>query len=77
MVTKPVASLVFILFGTQISALFIDDSTIVRDKLLHNLAQIFTGIQPYHMMLGTLGTKQRITHSQKFPTIGFFTKWYW
>jgi hypothetical protein len=56
MVTKPVASLVFILFGTQISALFMDDSTIVQDKLLHNLAQIFTSIKPYHDV-GDFGDK--------------------
>jgi hypothetical protein len=59
MVTKPAASLVFILFGTQISALFMVDSTIVRDMLLHNLAQIFTGIKPYHDV-GDFGDK--VTH---------------
>jgi hypothetical protein len=56
MVTEPVASLVFILFGTQISALFMDDSTIVQDTLLHILAQIFTGIKPYHDV-GDVGEK--------------------
>jgi hypothetical protein len=56
MVTEPVTSLVFILFGTQISALFMDDSMIVRDTLSHNLAQIFTGIKPYHDV-GDVGDK--------------------
>jgi hypothetical protein len=66
MVTKPVASLVFILFGTQISALFMVDSTIVRDKLLHNLAQIFTGIKPYHDV-GDFGDKATHLSLTKIP----------
>jgi hypothetical protein len=66
MVTKPVASLVFILFGTQISALFMDDSTIVQDKLLHKLAQIFTGIKPYHDV-GDFGDKATHLSLTKIP----------
>jgi hypothetical protein len=66
MVTEPVASLVFILFGTQISTLFMDDLTIVRDKLLHNLAQIFTGIKPYHDV-GDFGDKATQHSPTKIP----------
>jgi hypothetical protein len=46
MVTDPDASRVFTLFGTQISALYmdnIDDLSIDRDTLPHKLAQIFIG----------------------------------
>jgi hypothetical protein len=45
--SQPIGRLVFILFGTRISALFMVDRTLVRDTLLHNLAQIFTGSRPY------------------------------
>jgi hypothetical protein len=46
--SQPIGRLVFILLGTQISALFMVDRTMVQDTLLHNLAQIFTGSRQYH-----------------------------
>jgi hypothetical protein len=59
MVTGPDASRVFTLFGTQISASYmddIDDLSIDRDTLLHKLAQIFTGVKPYRDV-GDVGDK--------------------